>query len=835
MHASPGPPAWTNIQPAEGKPWPSIRWAHSVAPTPHGTLVFGGFANKVYRNDAWLLTPAAGGGYEAAELRESDHPLPGQPPGSPYVTPPGLERTAREGEDARYPTARSNAAAVALGGSVVVFGGGTGKAAVKYDDAYLMRVEARAERRFLLQTCRVLPEQGARPAQKAFAAGARLTADTTLCLFGGVDRANADTDDLYVGVLAAAPHTIFDNATDPVSAARLQVFAPQRARWAVASRASAGGGAAAWPPARKCHVMASSRVPYPFAPPGAGAAAEEGFMAFLHGGCVTEQYTPFGDAWLLLPVHARALRALNALALPAGLVAAPYTPLRASAGPAPPASQPPAAPVFGWAELKPGGGPAPAARWGHAIVPLATRAGAMEAAFALMGGFAGEAAEAAVDLNDLWLARVTLEPSPAEREGFPASAPGARAAAFFLPAARLAWSRVELARGSPVYPPRRRLGAAEVLPTLQQPRGAPAAQQLVIFGGFSGERHLNDAWCIALDGALRAAGVSLPAGREGGGAAEAGGAAAAGGGGGGGGGGEAYAARGLGAFPAGGAFAASKLAPGHAPFIPGLMAVAPEFVPGGSMAVPPAFFPGAKAATPDFYPGAKAAAERAPPSPAAPSPAAAASAAAAAAASAAAAAAAAAAAEREAALRKQLDEARGDAKKAAAEAAGAREQLAASKEQLAAAREQLAASNEQLALVGGAVASFSQTIDKLSATNEELRESGAASEARAEAAAAEAALARAAPSADRAAALSQLEDEMLCVVCMEQRRCMLTLPCKHLLLCAKCYLATADRAKGADAKWAECVVCRGDVLSAIKVEGREGVKKVGRGGGGGAY
>jgi NAD(P)H-quinone oxidoreductase subunit 1 len=37
-----------------------------VVPTPHGTFVFGGFANTVYRKDAWLL--AAGMPAEAAGM-----------------------------------------------------------------------------------------------------------------------------------------------------------------------------------------------------------------------------------------------------------------------------------------------------------------------------------------------------------------------------------------------------------------------------------------------------------------------------------------------------------------------------------------------------------------------------------------------------------------------------------------------------------------------------------------------------------------------------------------------------------------------------------------------
>ena len=81
----------------------------------------------------------------------------------------------------------------------------------------------------------------------------------------------------------------------------------------------------------------------------------------------------------------------------------------------------------------------------------------------------------------------------------------------------------------------------------------------------------------------------------------------------------------------------------------------------------------------------------------------------------------------------------------------------------------------------------------------------------------EKAAAAAARAAEAAARASALEDAAMCTVCMARPRCMLTLPCKHLVTCGQCYVHVADKA--AAGALPLCVLCQGEVLSCIQVAG----------------
>jgi hypothetical protein len=174
----------------------------------------------------------------------------------------------------------------------------------------------------------------------------------------------------------------------------------------------------------------------------------------------------------------------------------------------------------------------------------------------------------------------------------------------------------------------------------------------------------------------------------------------------------------------------------------------------------------------------------------------------------------------ESTLRKQLEEAKAEGKRAAEEAVDLRGQLASA--------------NAQLAEALGAVTNFSLALDKTLALNEELRGDAQKCESRAERAeaAAVAAAAAGAGGVERKQ-FQELEDAVKCRICLDEPRCMLTLPCKHLVSCAKCYLQMADRAKAKpEQKWAECSYCRGEIYSVIKVEGGSNYRGDGIRGGG---
>ena len=67
----------------------------------------------------------------------------------------------------------------------------------------------------------------------------------------------------------------------------------------------------------------------------------------------------------------------------------------------------------------------------------------------------------------------------------------------------------------------------------------------------------------------------------------------------------------------------------------------------------------------------------------------------------------------------------------------------------------------------------------------------------------------------------QLERSSLCVVCETHRRNVLTLPCKHFLLCKDCYVTMCkDCTGGTTATYPLCPLCRGDVRSWIEVAGQ---------------
>jgi chromosome segregation ATPase len=74
-----------------------------------------------------------------------------------------------------------------------------------------------------------------------------------------------------------------------------------------------------------------------------------------------------------------------------------------------------------------------------------------------------------------------------------------------------------------------------------------------------------------------------------------------------------------------------------------------------------------------------------------------------------------------------------------------------------------------------------------------------------------------------------LDNQNRCKACMDEKKCILTLPCKHLSLCKTCFgkmeaVIKADNAarvgsSGYTPSFVTCLLCRGDVKSFIEVAG----------------
>jgi len=499
-------------------PWPAPRWAHTVTPAPGGAILFGGFADKVYRNDAWLLTGAGGGGAAAARLRPSDAPPAAALPGGDYEP----ADAAASGADAYYPSARSNHAAFALDGAVIIVGGAMGKK--RLGDAYALLAGGGAGAP-ALASARLVADAAA-PAASAeaaaavlasgftFAAGAQLNKQAFIVVGGLAGTAAGEFSGALVGALGIAPSVFARAAVSAGSSSGSPSVArvpPQAVKWAVCG---GGGGGANAPRARKCHVMAAA--PAAYASPSVGRdGSEPASIVLLHGGCFSEAYTPLDDAWLLMPLSAAVAAKLAAgrAAPPADLITVPGGAERG------------ARLAFAWVRPREGGA-RPSARWGHALTPIPGRP-PTEPAFLLVGGYGGAPGPTDVrggggggapapqaDLNDVFVVTALVGADPAAAEAHAARG-SFSAPADLVPPVDLAWSSVKF---SVPFPARRRLGGA-----------ALAGGRLIIFGGYANLRYFSDLWAVPTDDVLFSVGV--PRFRERAAAAPP---AAAGGGGGGG-------------------------------------------------------------------------------------------------------------------------------------------------------------------------------------------------------------------------------------------------------------------------------------------------------------
>ena len=67
--------------------------------------------------------------------------------------------------------------------------------------------------------------------------------------------------------------------------------------------------------------------------------------------------------------------------------------------------------------------------------------------------------------------------------------------------------------------------------------------------------------------------------------------------------------------------------------------------------------------------------------------------------------------------------------------------------------------------------------------------------------------------AEERAAFSSLEESLLCVMCLDEKKTVLALPCAHLALCAPCAALLLKRAEP------ECPMCRGPLKKVLTVYG----------------
>ena len=470
---------------------PPARWAHTVTHTPQGLLLFGGFASRQYKNDAWLILPSS----EPVELRSTDRIQGSDASGAP---PPGVAVAAyasqdglSAGDSAAYPSVRSNLTALAIDDSVVLFGGGLNKQ--KYGDAYLLRVARTGQAgKHVLQTCRLRTPGAVAARPKNFAAGCRLTR-RVFAIFGGVDDKSRDSEELCLGTLERTPLAI-SQAEGPGArlVGNLAPLPPQTLRWRIEASGGALGGAQPSAPApRKCHVMLAAPAPFP--------TPEDACMALLHGGCHSESYVPYADTWVLMPLSS-GVAASAPPHTPGGVFSASDADAAGSAaGGAGSAGG--GLLQYTWVRPDIRGAP-PSARWGHAASLVPGR-DPSESAFLVVGGFGGpgEAAHegggasasssssssnnnnappqgqrppegANVDLNDLYVGVLTVSSSAAEMNAGENRMPLPSLSAFSLPPASypreyfaagcaVTWTRVACGVS---FPPRRRLGA-DLLPS----------------------------------------------------------------------------------------------------------------------------------------------------------------------------------------------------------------------------------------------------------------------------------------------------------------------------------------------------------------------------------
>jgi len=253
-----------------GDDWPNARWAHTVTPIGRreGALLFGGFASKVYRNDAWLLT-AWGTGGGAVRLRPSDVLVNPNEVAAGYRGPDASHMVARRDPNAMswYPSVRSNHTAFAMDGAVIIYGGGEGKK--KLDDAFvLMTTQGDTEiasgglcvatQSNTFDTTSNTAVSYALPAL-AFAAGAQLS-KTSFIIFSGVGKSNSGE---YAGALVCTlmqPLSALVPAVTPSSYKTVHRLPDSRME--MIEIALSGQEV---PAARKCHAMCAA--PAPILPP----------------------------------------------------------------------------------------------------------------------------------------------------------------------------------------------------------------------------------------------------------------------------------------------------------------------------------------------------------------------------------------------------------------------------------------------------------------------------------------------------------------------------------------------------------------------------------------
>lgn len=480
-----------------GQDLPGARWAHTITPLGQreGALLFGGFASKVYRNDAWLLTAGVGSGAGAIQLRPSDVLINPSDAAAGYKGADAAHVAARGGGFARdfssqfwYPSVRSNHTAFAMEGCVIIYGGAEGKK--KLEDAFVI-MGTRGDTQIASGSLCLASPPTSSPSNPdaaynlpplAFAAGAQLS-KASFIIFSGVGKSAAGE---FPGALVATLLESLSSATTPVALPpgfKASVQKLPDIRMVFESVPLTGSN---MPSARKCHVMCAAPAPYA-SPSSLNAAAEPANLVLLHGGCVGDTYEPLGDTWALVPLSSDVSEQL-AKERPSPASAHLITvPVLAGDG-----SGSRARLSFAWTQPAQAG-TRPTPRWGHTLTSVPGRP-TSEPAFILIGGFGVQQGGARdtqewVDLNDVFVL-TALFGSPVS----PTSATRSCEAALLVPSIKLTWSSVTV---ETPFPSRRRLASA-----------ALSTDCLIIFGGFdTKQKYYSDIWSVNTDDILRDAGV----------------------------------------------------------------------------------------------------------------------------------------------------------------------------------------------------------------------------------------------------------------------------------------------------------------------------------------